>query len=245
MGMWRECQLAASAFVVASLLSSISTGAKDAHAVGTRMNAAYAGTSTRVGEQEKIKALLRGIPERGSVLGRGNAPVTLQYFADLECPFCRQFDLNALQALIHRYVRTGKLRIDFRAFETATRERETFLIQQVAALAAGRQDKLWYFVELFFREQGEEFTGYVTKSYLRGLAEQVPGLRLSQWEVDRSDRSLFGQVQNDERVANRAHLTGTPSFLIGRTGGKLRPAETSSLTDPGELEREVNHVLRR
>ena len=50
-----------------------------------------------------------------------------------------------------------------------------FKTQQIAALAAGKQSKAWNYLELFYHEQGEEDTGYVTESYLQGLAHQVAG----------------------------------------------------------------------
>ena len=169
MRMWRRRQpVALAAFIIAVLPSH-------AEALGKPISA-IPSSQTRPTTSERVSALLAGIPERGNELGNTNAPVTLQYFADLECPFCKQFDLKVIPALIRRYVRTGKLRIEFRAFETSTREPVIFYTQQVAALAAGRQEKLWYFVELFFHEQREDGSGYVTENYLRGLAEQVPGL---------------------------------------------------------------------
>jgi protein-disulfide isomerase len=42
-----------------------------------------------------VSRLLAGIPQSGNVLGAPTAPVTLQYFGDLECPVCRAFTLSA------------------------------------------------------------------------------------------------------------------------------------------------------
>ena len=72
-------------------------------------------------------------------------------------------------------MRTGKLKIEYHSLETATREPEVFKTQQVAALAAGKQNKAWDFIETFYHEQGEEDSGYVTEKYLQGIASQVPG----------------------------------------------------------------------
>ena len=104
------------------------------------------------------------------MLGNPNAPVTLAYFGDLECPICKEFTLGALPSIIQKQVRTGKLKIEYRSLETATHEPEIFKTQQIAALAAGKQNKMWNFVETFYHEQGEENTGYVTESYLQELA---------------------------------------------------------------------------
>ncbi len=126
----------------------------------------------------EVASLLAGIPQRGNTLGDPRAPVIVQYFGDLECPFCRRFTLGPLSTLIESYVRDGRLKIEYRSLETATRDPQTFRIQQVAALAAARQDRMWNFIELFYREEGKEDSGYVTERYLQGLAQQVAGLNL-------------------------------------------------------------------
>jgi protein-disulfide isomerase len=192
----------------------------------------------------EVTALVGGIAQSGNTLGDPKAPVTLQYFGDLECPICRDFTLGALPSLIQNYVRTGKLRIEYRSLETATKEPETFKTQQVAALAAGKQQKMWNFVELFYHEQGEENTEYVTESYLQKLAQQVPGLNLATWSSARSTPELATSVTTDAQAANAAGFTGTPSFLIGKTGGKAQKLEYSSLTDPSSFNSAIESTLK-
>jgi protein-disulfide isomerase len=106
-------------------------------------------------EVAAVTSLIGGIHQTGNVLGNPKAPLTLQYFGDLECPICREFTLGALPELISKYVRTGKMKIEYHSLETATREQETFRTQQVAALAAGKQNLAWYYIELFYHEQGQ------------------------------------------------------------------------------------------
>jgi protein-disulfide isomerase len=176
----------------------------------------------------QVAALLAGIPQNGNALGQPTAPVTLQYFGDLECPVCRAFTIGALPPIIHKWVRTGKLRIEYRSLETATREPEVFRAQQVAALAAGEQKKMWNFVETFYHEQQEEDTGYVTEGFIRGVAKQVSGLNLTQWTGERADAALMDQVASDAQTASSSGLNGTPAFLIGRSGGAASQLEPSS-----------------
>ncbi len=191
-----------------------------------------------------VTSLLQGIPQSGITLGNPNAPVTIQYFGDLECPFCKEFTLGALPKVIQKYVRTGKAKIEYRSMQTATRERETFQNQQVAALAAGKQNLMWHYIELFYHEQGEEGSGYVTESYLQGLAAQVPGLKLSDWSSARNDPAYANQVISDAQTANQNGLTGTPSFLIGKTGGSLQKFEDSSFGDAGPFESAIEKLLK-
>ena len=148
-----------------------------------------------------VKSTIGGIPQSGNVLGNPNAPVTLQYFGDLECPICREFTLGALPAVIKKYVRSGKVKVEYNSLETATHEQETFRTQQIAAYAAGKQNLAWYFIELFYHEQGQEDSGYVTEKYIQGLAQQVPGLNLPDWSAARNDPAYGEQV--DARRSGR------------------------------------------
>ena len=194
--------------------------------------------------RKEVLSLLAGVPQKGDVLGKPNAPVTIQYFGDLECPICQEFTLDALPGIIANDVRSGKLKIEYKSFATATGTAEsegaepsgTFTNQQVAAGAAGKQNLGWYYIELFYHEQGKEDSGYVTESFIQNLAKQVPGLDLTQWSADRSDKALEDEVLEGEKAASKNGFTGTPSFLIGKTGGAMNKLEPSTLTESSGFE---------
>jgi protein-disulfide isomerase len=192
----------------------------------------------------EVKTLIDGIPQSQNTLGDPNAPVTLRYYGDLECPICKEFTLQVLPTLIPKYVRTGKLRIEYHSLETATREPEVFKDQQVAAYAAGKQNLAWYFIETFYHEQGEEDSGYVNEKYLQGIAGQVPGLNLTDWSAARSEPTYAGEVEHDAQAANQAGFTGTPSFELGKTGGTLEKFEPGSFTEAGPYEAAIDKLLK-
>jgi protein-disulfide isomerase len=191
-------------------------------------------------------ALLAGIPQHGSVLGYRKAPVTLQFFGDLQCKESRQVMLGALPFLIRRWVRAGKLQIRFRSRETDTKGAGgwfEFREQQVAALAAGMQDKLWHFIDVFYRDQGPEYTGYVDEAFLDQIAEQA-GLDMERWEEDREPpEDWVPQIEVGEALAKAKGLRSTPSFLIGPTGGVARPLRHFGLDEPGVFEEAVRGLL--
>jgi protein-disulfide isomerase len=191
-----------------------------------------------------VGALLASIPQRGNTLGQPTAPVTLRWYGDLECPFCKEFTLGALPSIIRRWVRGGQLKIEYLSMETATREPKVFQAQQVAALAAGLQDKMWNFIETFYHEQGEEDSGYVNERYLRGIASQIPGLNVALWSEDRYDPELATQVSAERQAARRARYRGTPTFLIGTSVGTLTKFELGTLTDPSALDQAIEYLLR-
>lgn len=234
----RLYQLGGVAVVIAAIIAIVIIAASGK---GSKEPTAPKSATANAAAAEVVK-LLQGIPQSANTLGSPSAPVTLQYFGDLECPICKEFTLGALPGLIQKKVRTGKLKIEYRSMQTATREQETFRNQQIAALAAGKQNRMWYFIELFYHEQGEEGSGYVTESYLQGLASQVPGLSLSDWSSARNETAFNDQVTTDAQAAIQNGFSGTPSFLIGKTGGAMKKFEYASLTDPASFEEAVDKL---
>lgn len=192
-------------------------------------------------------ALLAGIPQHGSVLGDPEAPVTLQFFGDLQCGDSRQVMLGALPFLIRHWVRDGTLQIRFRSTETDTQGAGgwfEFREQQGAAMAAGAQGKLWNFVDVFYRDQGPEFTGYVDEDFLDRIAEQA-GLERQAWdEARRPPEAWVPQIEADEALASAEGAESTPSFLVGPTGGAARPLLHFSLDEPIAFDEAIEAVLR-
>lgn len=188
-----------------------------------------------------VSQLLAGIPQSGPRLGNPKAPVTLTYYGDLECPICQAFTLSGgFPQLVANDVRSGKVQVVYRAFQTATRDPTVFQTQQVAALAAGMQKRFWNYVELFYHEQGQEDTGYVTESYLSGLAQQIGGLNLSRWASDRNNAALANTVQSDEQSGTAAGVSGTPTLIFQGAKGKATPS--SAVPSYAQLEQVIKQV---
>ena len=193
-------------------------------------------------------ALLAGIPQDGSRLGNPRAPVTLQFFGDLQCSESRQVMLSVLPQLIRRWVRPGKLQVVYRSTETDTHSaggRPEFLVQQGAALAAGRQDRLWNFIDVFYREQGPEFTAYVNGPYLHLIAVQA-GIELEGWQRARElPLKWIRSIDADEKLARRTRVNSTPSFLVGPTGGPSHVLRHFGLEEAVVFEEAIKAALKK
>jgi protein-disulfide isomerase len=188
-----------------------------------------------------VQKLLNGIPQSGATLGDSSAPVTMTYYGDLQCPVCRAFTLTGgFSQLVSNDVRRGKVKVVYKAFQTATRDPNVFKTQQVAALAAGEQQKFWDFAELFYHEQGQEDTGYVTESYLRRLAAQVPGLDLVKWQSDRNNAALASQVAADGASGNAIGVSGTPTLIF--SGPKGQAAAPEAVPTYAQLQQTLKKV---
>lgn len=170
--------------------------------------------------------LLDGIPQEGVFLGDPSAPVLLVEFADLQCPFCAQFSVDAFPAVVEEYVRPGRVRIAFRGLAFIGPDSEKALR---AALAAGEQGKLWTLVELLYQTQGPENTGWVTDDLLRELGGAIEGLDVDRMMEDRSSDAVEREMALAERAAVQAQVTGTPTFLAGPSDTQLRPLAVGAL----------------
>jgi protein-disulfide isomerase len=165
-----------------------------------------------------LAARFGGIPQRGPVLGSPRAPYTLFWFADLQCPFCAAFDRDVLPAVISRFVRPGRLRLELRPIAFIG---PGSAVGAAATVAAGLQDRMWQFADLFYRNQERENSGYVTPQFVAWIALGVPGLNLSTMRRTSGTRPLIAQLEQNAGLARAAYITATPSFRLGRTSGVL------------------------
>ncbi len=173
-----------------------------------------------------VNGQLSGIPQSGNAVGSSSAKVTVTEYGDLKCPVCKDFALNAENQLINNEVRAGKVKLIYKSLCTATcsgPQPTIFPTQQAAALAAGKQNKMWNYVLLFYHLQGDETTSYVNDSFLNGLATKIPGLNFSQWSSDRGSSALTAQVTADQNAAGAAGYQSTPTILVQGPKGQAQP----------------------
>jgi protein-disulfide isomerase len=190
------------------------------------------GASTRPSSKQidqEVTALLAGVPQHGVTLGSPKAPTTIQLFADLECPTVKHFVESYLPSIINAWVRTGSMKIEYRSLKTDTIKEQTFFKQEEAALAAGRQNRMWNFALTFVRQQGDHFTDYANDAFLVHIASQVPELAMARWGNDRNDPMLFRPVALGIRSARLQGMLYTPSFTISGPMSSVRHEIQSSL----------------
>jgi protein-disulfide isomerase len=180
-----------------------------------------------------------GLPQDGRAVGRPDAPVVLEEFGELQCPACGAFARETLPTVVERYVRTGRLRLEFRALSFIGPDSEP---AARAALAAGLQDRLWPFVEAFYARQGKENSGYVTDAFLREVGRAVPGLDVERALAQRSDAAVDRGLREDGALAREVGVEGTPTFFLRRADGRREELELQSLA-PDAVTRALDAAL--
>ena len=161
----------------------------------------------------EVSRSLRGIPQEEMTLGDPKAKVELVEFGDLQCPVCKGFAEEILPPIIENQVKNGEVKIDFRNYTIIGPQS---VDAAAAALAAGAQKRGWNYVELFYKNQGAENSGYADDAFLEAVAKAAGVKDLAKWNEDR--KLLRPQVEKTTTEAQQLGFNGTPSFAINGPG---------------------------
>jgi protein-disulfide isomerase len=165
-----------------------------------------------------VEQLFKGIPQKGNVLGKPSAPVTMVEYIDLQCPVCQAFETSVFPDLVSKYIRPGKVKVVVRPW--AFIGPDSFR-GQAATIAAERQNKAFDFAQLLYYNQGPENTGWLTDSVIATDAASIRGMQVRQLLADRGSSSVKAEVKTVEKQVAVDKVNATPSLFVGRTGKKL------------------------
>jgi protein-disulfide isomerase len=173
------------------------------------------GDSNNIQRASEVNHELAGIPQNGMVLGKPNAKTIVLEFADLQCPVCKGYSEEVLPQVIEAQVRSGEARLKFRNYTIIGPESKP---AGAAAIAAGEQGRGWNFVEIFYRNQGSEDSGYVTEQFLTAIAKAAGVPDIAKWDRDRKSERVLKEVATSTSQAEDLGFTGTPSFALDGPG---------------------------
>ena len=168
---------------------------------------------------KEVGELYSGIPQKGTTLGKGDAPVTIYLYEDFQCPVCGQFSRETLPEVVDRSVRGGEVKV---VSEPLTFIGSDSVPAARAALAAGEQNRYWPYAHLLFENQGQENSGYVTDEFLKSQAENTPGLDVGEWSSDLKGSSVTQQLQAAQAKAQSAGVNATPTLIFSGPGGQTK-----------------------
>jgi protein-disulfide isomerase len=191
------------------------------------------GDAGSVADAGLVARQLDGIPQHGNVLGDPSAKVTVVEFGDPQCPVCRDFSEKVIPQFIAGPVRSGEAKYEFEPWLIIGPQSKP---AAEAALAAGEQDHFFNYIELFYRNQGEENSGYVTNDFMTAIARGADVPDLDRWNADRDSSKWPPQLSAIDAEANRLGLSGTPSIqVVGPAGKKV----LSGIPNASQLEAAV------
>lgn len=141
--------------------------------------------------------------------GDANAPVTIDLYADFQCPYCAQFD-PVLEQLGPNYIDTGKLKLIFHNFAFIGPESDA---AAQAVMCAGDQNKFWMFANDLYQHQGAENSGVFASSNLKKLAAAA-GMDSSKFNSCVDSGKYAGAVQQQTAEGRQRQVQSTPTFFV-------------------------------
>lgn len=225
--------VAAIVVVVAIVVSSSGGGGDQA---AERTSAAEQGAS--LPGQTEATALYAGLPQKGIVVGRATAPVRLVSFVDMQCPFCREFEVKSLPTLVQKYVRSGRVQMEMRTLSFLGPDSVT---AGHAVAAAAAQNKAWTFSDILFVNQGAENQGWVTQSLL-DKAYAGAGVDVAKARAFAAGPAAQAPLGAANSYAGRLGVDSTPTILLGRRGGALKKVDVDP-TDTAGYEKAIDAQL--
>ncbi len=189
--------------------------------------------------------LFKGIPQKGLTLGDPNAPVHMQMFVDVQCPFCQDYETTKLPTIINKYVRTGKVQLTLKPWAFLGGAGSQSFSGRLGLIAASFQNKGFQYAKVLYDNQGQEESGWLNGQMLANIAASVNGLNLARWQADTNSsapQTVASQV--DALVKSNGKIVGTPTVFVGPKGGKLAYVGVSG-TEPNlqQTEQAINAAL--
>jgi protein-disulfide isomerase len=151
-------------------------------------------------------------------IGNANAPVTIAYWFDYQCPFCKQNELQTMPEIVTNYVDTGKVKIVFKDFAFLGPDSQT-LGQYGRAVWAEDPAKFEAWHDTVFADQGTENTGWATQSEINSIDTKVLGASEAATVtqlVKTNGATYQKEMDADKAEAGTFGIQGTPAFIIGK-----------------------------
>jgi protein-disulfide isomerase len=178
-------------------------------------NSSSGGDAQNLKEVSAVDSLVGGVAQEGLVLGDPKAKVELIEYGDLQCPVCKAYSEEVLPQIVENQVQGSKVKIAFRNFTIIGPQS---VPAGAAALAAGAQGRGWQYLELFYRNQGKENSGYADDEFLTAVAKGAGVKDIGKWDTERSGTKFTDEVKATTAEAQRLGFSGTPSFAIKGPG---------------------------
>ena len=151
-------------------------------------------------------------------VGKPNAPVTIAYWFDYQCPFCRRNEETAMPQIMKNYVDTGKVKIVFKDFQFLGPASQT-LGKVSRAVWKVAPSKFYEWHKAVYDNQGTENTGWATAKKIRSITTGVLGAATTDkvLALAKADGAIYQkEMDADKKEGTGFGVSGTPSFIIGK-----------------------------
>ena len=176
-------------------------------------------------------------------IGKENAPLTMAYWYDYQCPYCKAVDVGgipqipiepAMPILIKDYVDTGKLKIVFKDFAFLGPD-SMIAAEYKRAVWELYPSKFYEWHEAMFHAQDEEHGGFGDEASILALIKKIPGMDANKLKalVAQKKSAYDTAIQAEQQEGAKFGIQGTPGFIIGTKAidGAVGPEQFKAAID--------------
>lgn len=177
------------------------------------------------GDQPSVNIKDVKIHPSDPVLGDKNARVTLAYWFDYQCPFCKAFDIGheqipiepTLPILMKEYVETGKLKIVFKDYAFLGPDSETAALYKHAVWEM-YPDTFYEWHEAMFEAQDEENGGFGDEESILKLIRGIAGLDADALKAKVAEKraEYLALAEANKTEGTKFGIQGTPGVITGK-----------------------------
>jgi protein-disulfide isomerase len=145
-------------------------------------------------------------------IGPSNASVTIEEFADFQCPSCAATH-PTMKEIQGAYAGNKNVRFIYRQMPLSMHDKSMDAASAAEAAGMQGQPKFWAMLDQLMSNQQNWANAPNYKEIWRGYAEKI-GLDVQRWENDASGMAVRGRIELDQARANAIGVRSTPTIYI-------------------------------
>ena len=160
-------------------------------------------------------------------IGSATAPVTIAFWSDFQCPYCKQAEVGGVPALssltpafpdvVKQYVDTGKVKVVFMDFAFLGNDSITGGLYNRAVWKLYPDQYFAWRTAMYTAQDEEGDKGFGNAATIDKLDATIPGLDVAKIAADVTANTATYQamMDADKAEATKVGINATPSFVIG------------------------------